>query len=164
MCVCVCFVLLFFVCLFSKEVMVKICSYGKSRQRRISGRLLFPIYPLDKHLVRLLCLLLNLESKDSPHSPLCSIYNTPCLSTISLALPICDISAWEQIPLTHLQTAETLTLQILSSVFVSSFSIAKQNKTNKQKKPLKTDLQGLSCNIIDISILMSHPTSLILAA
>lgn len=115
----------------------------------------FPIHPLRKHLVRLFCLLLNLESKDSPHSPVCSTYNTPCFPTISLALPICDISAWEQIPLTHLQTAETLILQILSSVS-SLFQL--------QKKTSKTDLQGLSCNIIDISILMSHPTSLILAA
>jgi len=72
---------------------------------------------------------------------------------ISLTLPICGICAWEQIPLASLQTDETLTLQILSSV--SPLPLSPLLKTQE------TDLQGLPCNFIDVSSLISHPTYLL---
>lgn len=71
-----------------------------------------------------------------------------------MALPLYDIGAWEQNPLAHLQTGETLTLQILSST--SLFLHCKKN-------PQRSDLQGLSCDIVDINSLMSPPASLVLA-
>lgn len=70
-----------------------------------------------------------------------------------MALPLCDIGAWEQIPLAHLQTGETLTLQILSSASLFLHC----------KKSQRPDLQGLSCDIVDISNLMLPTASLVLA-
>lgn len=106
---------------------------------------------LFRQVCPLLCLVVSYWY-DSAHSPVCYAAQH-IVPAISVALPICNHGAWEQIPFTSLQTDETLTLQILSSA--SLFPLFPLHKTQR------IVLQGLPCNLIDISSLMSHPTYLL---